>query len=275
MRTVQASGTRRCVKRHVCAIVPLVCIVIVSVSLAVLLEMFCPPQPVQTVQAAGETATIQINGPLHPPGFFPAITTIHVDDYVTFINQASPPATFILSDANGDFNSPAIAPGKEWTTTFSSPGAYEYHEIASSPRMVGMVVVVANSISLLPTPAPQVEATAIALIETGKTPSDNLAIPTPTSATATRLPSTPAGSESLPLLLFFSSLLVVFILIILLLIRTLRRRRLRKQQNKDGGEPVEGAVREQQQKSRSRFRWRRRKKSNNEDDDEEEEDGDD
>lgn len=195
--------------------------------------------PFSSAGAQGSNATVQILGPLQPPGFFPALLTIHVNDYVTFVNQSSPPATFTIASDNGQFSSPALAPGKAWTIALSNPGAYEFHDAESSPRIVGEVIVVPDAISLLPTPEPAVAATALALIESGKTPPDNLASITPTTTSGiTQTVSSTGWSTPIKLLMIagIGLLLLALLIAIILLIRRWRGRRRRR------GEPKEQVV---------------------------------
>lgn len=189
--------------------------------------------PFSPAGAQGSNATVQILGPLQPPGFFPALLTVHVNDYITFVNQSSPPATFTIVSDNGQFTSSALAPGKVWTIALSNPGTYEFHDAGASPRMVGEITVVPGSISLLPTPAPGVAATALALIEAGKTPPDNLALitPTPTASTAQTVSSSD-GSIPIKLLAVMGIALLISTLLIvtILLVRRVRRRRARRRE---------------------------------------------
>ena len=165
--------------------------------------------PTHNAHAQGETAIIQIVSPT--PEFSPALLTVHVFDYVIFINQTSPAANVTIAAEDGTFSSPAIASGKQWATTFNSPGSYEYHDTTNPPHMVGEIVVVASSVMLLTTPVPAVEATAIALIQAGKTPPDNLALITPTPTTTT--PARPQVSTTLPLVSKFPPWLIAYLLI--------------------------------------------------------------
>jgi len=184
--------------------------------------------PLATAKAQGNNATMQILGPLQPPGFSPALLTVHVDDYVSFVNQASPPATFTITSDNGHFSSPALAPNKVWTITLSSPGAYEFHDAAAPPRMISEIIVVPDAISLLPTPEPGVGATALALIESGKTPPDTVALVTPTPTSRTIQPSSSSGSSMLIRILVVVGVALLFLALLLgviLLLRRLRRRR--------------------------------------------------
>lgn len=189
--------------------------------------------PLASVRAQGSNITVQMLGPLQPPGFFPALLTVHVNDYITFINQSSPPATFAIASDNGQFTSPALAPGKIWTIALSNPGTYEFHNAGASPRMVSEVIVVPDTISLLPTPAPGVAATALALIGSGKTPPDNLALitPTPISGTAQTVSSS-GGSIPIKLLAVVGLALLILALLIatILLVRRVRRRRARRRE---------------------------------------------
>lgn len=147
--------------------------------------------PVQARNDQGASEAIQITGVQQPPGFFPALLTVHVNDYITFVNLSSPPETASIAASGGSFSSPPISPGKLWTLTLGNPGEYEYHDTAVPPRMTGVIIVVPEAISLLPTPQPAIAATALALIESGKTPPDSLANVTPTPAL--NLPTTHAA----------------------------------------------------------------------------------
>jgi plastocyanin len=194
----------------------------------------CLP-PFASARAQGSNATVQILGSLQPPGFFPALLTVHVNDYITFVNQSSPPATFTIASDNGQFSSPALSPGKMWTIALSNPGAYEFHDATTSPRMVGEVIVVPDAISLLPTPEPGVAATALALIEAGKTPPDNLALVTPTPG-AIRSLSSPSGNSMLINILMLVSVGLLFLALliaVILLVRRVRRRRHQRREPKE------------------------------------------
>ncbi len=251
------------------------CFFIVQIALFSLL-CYTILLPTHGARAQGEIATIQIVSTA--PGFSPALLTVHVLDYVIFINQTSPAANVSVAAVDGTFSSPAIASGKQWATSFTSPGAYEYHDAANPSHMVGEIVVVASSVALLTTPAPEVEATAIALIQEGKTPPDNLALVTPTATNTTS--ARPQGSTTLPLvanfppwlipLLFLceSVLLLSIFIVSFLLIRSYRGR-LRQAQRKDAKDfnaPLAEKV-GVRQKLFHRF-----KRKNEEDDEDDEED---
>lgn len=137
---------------------------------------FLFPQP---AAAIGETAIVQINGLAQPPGFSPALLTIHMYDTVIFINRTNAPYAVTADD--GSFSSPAIPAGQQWRVTFSSTGGHSYHTTEAPQRMIGEIVVVANTVSLLPTPVPQVEATVVAMIKAGKHPPDTIVLPVITS----------------------------------------------------------------------------------------------
>ena len=122
----------------------------------------------QAAQTQREHATVQILGALQPPGLYPPLLTIHPLDYVTFINQAVPATTYTIAAIDGSFVSPHLAPGQQWTVTFSDLGAHEYDATSSPQLVIGEILVVANSVSLLPTPVPQVEATVLAYIRAGR-----------------------------------------------------------------------------------------------------------
>ena len=256
------------------------CLFIVQIALLSLLA-YTTLLPTHNAHAQGETATIQIVS--QTPGFSPPLLTVHVFDYVIFINQTSPAANVTIAAEDGTFSSPAIGSGKQWATTFNNPGTYEYHDTTNPPHMVGEIVVVASSVMLLTTPVPEVEATALALIQTGKTPPDNLALITPTPTTTT--PARPQVSTTLPLVSKFPPWLIAYLLIgesvlllaifiaSFLLIRSYRRR-LRKFQRKNAVE-LEAPIAEKVGVRQKLFHRFKRKKDDDEDEDEGEEDYDD
>jgi len=189
-------------------------------------------------QAAGETVTIHITGSTQPPGFLPALLTIHVYDTVIFINQTSPTGSFSIVADDGAFSSPAIAPGKQWIVTFNTPGEHEYHISTHSSRMVGVIIVVPNAVSLLPTPAPGIEATVVALVKAGKTPPDTLIVATPTpvpTQTQAALATSPFGGKLLPILLIAGVIIALLGLAAgnLYLFRFVRRRLRKRGENNE------------------------------------------
>ncbi len=175
------------------------------------------------VRAQGESIGVEITGPMQPPGFSPALLTLHVYDTIVFINQSSPPASYAVTSSDGSFSSPAIAPGNQWTVTFNSVGAHEYHEAANPLHMVGEILVVANTVSLLPTPIPQVAATAVAAIQSGKSPPDTIVLPTPTPAS---IPLIRSSASSPIMLLLTIALLTAILMIAGIVIIRIRRNRL-------------------------------------------------
>jgi plastocyanin len=196
------------------------------------------------VQAAGEAVTIQILGSTQPPGFFPALLTVHVYDTVIFNNQASPTSRFSIVADDGTFSSPTIAPGKQWIVTFNTPGEHEYHTSTNVPRMVGVIIVVPNSVSLLATPAPGTEATVLALIKAGKTPPDTLIVPSPTPVpthTQSALATSPFGSWLLPALFIAGAIIALLGLSTgsFYLFRFLRRRLRKRGKNDDDNDDEE------------------------------------
>lgn len=235
--------------------------------------------PIGTTHAQGETATIQIVGPAQSPGFLPPILTVHVFDYVIFSNQALPAASYSIAADDGTFSSPAIASGKQWAVTFTTPGTYEYHDTANPPHMVGVIIAVASSVTLLPVPSSDVEATAIALVQAGKTPPDNLALVTPTpttSATPHRSTTLPLAANSyswliIPLLITESSLLLLIFLGGFLLVRSYRQR-LRQLQSQVQHQNETGLPLRLPEKVGIRQRVLHRFKRHSEEEDEEEED---
>ncbi len=197
------------------------------------------------VQAAGEAVTIYITGPTQPPGFFPALLSIHVYDTVIFVNQSnegSNNTSYSIVADDGSFSSPMIAPGKQWIVTFNAPGEHEYHTSTHSPHMVGVIIIVPNSVSLLPTPVPGIESTVIALVKAGKTPPDTLIVPSPTTPVQKQqaLATSPFSDWLLPVLLIAGTVIALLGLAVAVffLIRLLRRR-LRKKAKHDDDEDEE------------------------------------
>ena len=241
------------------------CLLLISFSLVL---GFLHPLLAENVQAQGETTTIQMSGPLQPPGFSPALLTIHVNDYVIFINQSAPAVPYAIAADDGSFSSPVIAPGKQWAVALTNPGAYEYHAISAPRPMVGEIVVVPDSIVLLPTPAPDVQATAVALIEAGKTSPDNLALPTPTPsslARQTRRTSPAAGPWTTSLLLPAESVVILLCFATggFFLVRFYRRRQKRKEADTD-----ESTVPSRAHPRKSWLRWLKKMSSEEDEDDE-------
>jgi plastocyanin len=198
----------------------------------------------RTAQAAGEAVTIDITGSTQPPGFFPATLTVHVYDTVIFVNQpiqnSSNTSYSIVAD-DGLFSSPMIAPRKQWIVTFNAPGEHEYHTSTHSPHMVGVIIVVPSSVSLLPTPVPGIESTVIALVKAGKTPPDTLIVPSPTPSPAQKqqaLATSPFSGWLLPILLIAGAVVVLsgLAIAIFYLIRLLRRQLRKKAKHDDDDE---------------------------------------
>jgi len=137
--------------------------------------------PAQTVLAAGSSADIQITGASNPPGFLPALLTVHVNEPVTFINYDPSSVTHTIIASDGSFTSSPIAPGKEWTVVFTKEGAHEYRDSVATQSMVGDILVIPASVSLLPTASDSAQATAVAAIKSGKNPPPVSSLPSATS----------------------------------------------------------------------------------------------
>jgi plastocyanin len=169
----------------------------------------------QRVEAIGETTVVQINGPAQPPGFSPALLTIHLYDTVIFVNHTNIP--YAVTSTDGSFSSPDIPAGQQWRVTFGSVGGHEYHTTEAPQRMVGEIVVVSNAVSLFPTPMPQVEATVVTLIKAGKHPPDVIVLPvtTPPVVKHTTPVSTLHTFLSPLVLSIAGGILFVFVLILL------------------------------------------------------------
>lgn len=132
------------------------------------------PQRVYAERAQGDVAFVDIMGSAQPPGFSPSLITVHLYDTVEFLNQSQPAVPYAVVADDGSFASPAIAPGQQWNFTVNSPGAFEYHEVDSTPRMVGAIVVVDGATPLLPSPIPAAQATALSDIHAGQMPPDTV-----------------------------------------------------------------------------------------------------
>lgn len=132
------------------------------------------PQQAYAERAQGDVAFVDITGSGQPPGFSPSLITVHMYDTVVFLNQSQPAVPYAVVANDGSFASPAIAPGQQWSLTVNSPGAFEYHEADSTPRMVGAIVVVDGATPLLPSPIPAAQATALSDIHAGQMPPDTV-----------------------------------------------------------------------------------------------------
>ena len=182
----------------------------------ILFTMSMPPK----VMAQGNVFIVTMPGSTQPPGFVPDLLAVHVYDTVVFVNSATSPIAIVAVD--NSFSSSAIAPGQQWKVTFNSAGAFEYHEISPTPRTFGEIVVVPNTVALLPSPAPAAQETAIAFIKAGKTPPDTVwqpAAPQVQASSATPpLKNQTTSSLSVPPLALLMTFVrpVIFIVIILL-----------------------------------------------------------
>ncbi len=188
----------------------------------------------QHVTAIGETITVQITGPSQPPGFSPALLTIQLYDTVVFVNQSTAPHAVTSTD--GSFSSPAIPAGQQWRVTFSSLGAHEYHATDATQHMIGEILVVANSVSLLPTPVPQVEATVIALIKTGKHPPDTIVLPvvaTPTVKHKANIATICTFLSPFTIVMVGSTLLLLILTLLGVILYRRRARRVRDKEEMD------------------------------------------
>jgi len=146
----------------------LLCIALLFALIVLSLGWTEPP----AAHAQGDMAIVDITGSAQPPGFVPSLVTVHLYDTVVFFNQSQPAVPYAVVADDNSFSSPAIAPGQQWGVTVNSPGAFEYHEVDTTPRMVGVIVVVESTTPLLPTPYAAAQATAISDINAGKLPPD-------------------------------------------------------------------------------------------------------
>lgn len=193
------------------------------------------------VAAIGETTIVQITGPAQPPGFTPALLTIHEYDTVIFVNKSS--TAYALTAPDGSFSSPTIPIGQQWRVTFGSLGAHEYHANESPQHMVGEILVVANTITLLPTPIPQVEATALAIIKAGKHPPDTIVLPTTQEPSPKHRTNIQHANMFLsPLVLSIAGGILLLLILIFMSVVLLRRHRKRQREEEEMDTLVEEIV---------------------------------
>ncbi len=186
----------------------------------------------QHAAALGETTTVQING--QPPSFSPALLTIHLYDTVIFLNHTN--TSYTITSDDGSISSPAIPAGQQWRVTFSSSGGHSYHTMEAPQRMIGEILVVANTVSLLPTPVPQVEATVVTLIKAGKHPPDVIILPVTTPQVAKHKVLTPTLNTFLsPLNLSIGGgvLLALALLFLGIMLYRRHKKRMREEEEMD------------------------------------------
>jgi plastocyanin len=202
----------------------ILCIFLISIY-------FLFPRP---VSAIGDTTIVQIVGPGQAPGFLPTLLTIHQYDTVIFVNKTN--TSYALTASDNSFSSPAIASGQQWRTTFGSLGAHEYHTTQPAQHMTGEILVVANTVSLLPTPVPQIEATALVIIKAGKHPPDTIVLPTQQDLPLQHSTSAKQMNVLLsPLVLGIAGgvLLLLILLFVTILLLRRHRRRVREEEEMD------------------------------------------
>ena len=197
-------------------------------------------------QAQGDAYVVTILGNAQPPGYAPALLSIHVYDTVVFVNQSAPAAPYAIIADDGSFSSPAIAPNQQWRFTFGSAGAYEYHDNNAPPRMAGEIVVLPADVPLLPSPLASAQATAISYIKAGKSPPDNVwqqstGTPASNPGKGTLLPIATASPAAFWLSLAYAAILVIALEAIgfgsiKIGIRVFRLIQARKQANEDEDE---------------------------------------
>lgn len=202
----------------------------------------------EDAQAQGDAYVVTILGNAQPPGYAPALLSIHVYDTVVFVNQSAPAAPYAIIADDGSFSSPAIAPNQQWRFTFGSAGAYEYHDNNAPPRMAGEIVVLPADVPLLPSPLAAAQATAISYIKAGKSPPDTVwqqSTGTPASnpdkGKGTLLPIATASPAAFWLSLAYAAILVIALEAIgfgsiKIGIRVFRLIQARKQANEDEDE---------------------------------------
>jgi plastocyanin len=173
-----------------------------------------------SARAATDTITIEITGVSQPPGFLPALLSVHVGGTVAFLNDAIPAASYTVAATDHSFTSPSIASGQQWTTTFATAGVYDYTDPAHSAQMYGELVVVPASVALLPTPPPGAVQTAIAQDQAQLAPTP---ITTPTAGPHVAFPGT--NLPGLSLLLIGEGLAAGLFLVGAAVVLVLRSRR--------------------------------------------------
>ena len=208
------------------------------------LPVFVP----QKGMARGNVFIVTMPGITQPPGFVPDLLSVHIYDTVVFVNSATAPIAIVAVDYS--FSSSAIAPGQQWKVTFNSAGTFEYHENSSTPRIFGEIVVVPDTVALLPSPAPAAQQTAIAFIKAGKTPPDTVWQPTAPQVQASSVthpsknqaPST-LSVPPLALLMTFARPVILIVITILALFASglgglwlYRRQKSRKKEGDDEDE---------------------------------------
>lgn len=101
---------------------------------------------------------------------FPATTTVHVGDTVTWRNQSG--ATHNATADGGSFATGSIPDGGSKSVTFDAPGSFAYH-CTIHQTMTGTIVVTgsapATDTASDPRPAEQVDTTAVILALLGLT----------------------------------------------------------------------------------------------------------
>lgn len=166
-------------------------------------------------RAVVQTFTIEMTGIDNPPGFLPALLTVHVNDTVVFSNKALPLATYSVAAKDESFASPPIAPGAQWSTTFTTPGVHEYTDPAFASQLFGELVVVPASVELLPTAQPGAAQTVVAQDQAALT-----GAPAPSH--------TSASDQGIPAWLLLVVLGVALVVVALLVVLALRRAKRRK-----------------------------------------------
>ena len=269
MEQESGKGTRHSIMQKLL----LVCMLCLPCSIA--LTQFSLPYA-HAQQKQGESITVQITGATQPPGFLPALLTVHLYDTVVFVNQSAPAATYAIVAQDGSFASPAIVHGEQWAVTVNTTGPHPYG-VSSMSTMVGEIFVVANTVPLLPTPLPQAQATVNAALTTGKSPPD-------VTGLSTALAGQNGGGQSpftplLILIVILNSVLTIGMLSALTTWLVMRRRAAKKaliasiegsdKAQQHGGELADDSQQERP-KSKRRFFWQRRKDDDEELDDDEE-----
>ena len=209
----------------------------IIVSLSIVLSV-----QTQRAMATGSSVVVTISGPTGQEVLSPALLTIHIYDTIIFVNQSTLPYAVAADD--NSFSSPAILHNQQWSTTSGILGAHSYHASlptsnttgataatatigATSTTIMGEILVVADNIALLPTPQPQIEATALAIIESGKHPPDVIQLPVATMpVTGHHVPTIKSLQTqllSLPVLAGAGGMLIMIIVLIIVLSRRKRR----------------------------------------------------
>jgi plastocyanin len=180
-------------------------------TIVIALALLSLPSALPAKAQGSNEATVTITGIEQPPGFLPALLTVHVGETIVFVNKVVPGASYQVLDSNHAFSSPIIAPGQQWSLSISTPGTYLYHDPSHPQQMVGELNVVSTSTNLLPPLNLTVEATLITGLKKQKASSNTTTPPT--------------NSRYMTLIIGSIAILIVLMVAVLLFRRTSSHKR--------------------------------------------------